>query len=71
VCDATDVGYYRDMVTIVRDRIQNLIAKGMTLQQIKAAKPTLDYDTRYGREAGSTERFVETVFRSLSDKKNK
>jgi len=69
VCDATDVGYYRDMVTIVRDRIQDLIAKGMTLAQIKAARPTLDYDTRYGGEPGSAQTFVETVFRSLSEKK--
>ena len=36
------------MVTIVRDRIQDLVAKGMTLAQVKAARPTLDYDGRYG-----------------------
>ena len=47
VCDSADVAYYRDMVTIIRDRIRDMIKKGMTLAQVKAAKPTLDYDTRY------------------------
>jgi glyoxylase-like metal-dependent hydrolase (beta-lactamase superfamily II) len=69
VCDATDVGYYRDMVTIIRDRIQNMKTKGMTLEQVKATRPTLDYDTRYGREPGSPEKFIEAVYRSLSTKK--
>jgi hypothetical protein len=40
----------------------------MTLQQIKAARPTFEYDGRYGREAGSTDRFVEAVYRSLTQK---
>lgn len=62
--DEADVSEYRDMVTIVRDRIQAMIAKKMTLQQIQAARPTLDYDVRYGEEAGRT--FVEQVYRSLS-----
>jgi cyclase len=42
VSDAGDLGYYRDMLIIVRDRIQNMIEKGMTLEQVKAAKPTMD-----------------------------
>ena len=61
LCDMADVAYYRDMVTIVRDRIDDLIKKGMTLEQVKAAKPTLDYDPRYG----SPDRFIEGVYRSL------
>ena len=44
LCDSADVAYYRDMVTIVRDRVQDMIKKGMTLEQVKAAKPTRDYD---------------------------
>ena len=62
---------YRDMVTIIRDRVQNMIQKGMTLAQVKAAKPTFEYDGRYGSASGSwtTDMFVEAVFRSLSDKK--
>ena len=69
--DAGDVGYYRDMMMIIRDRVQNMIDKGMTLAQVKAAKPTMDYDPEYGREPGVTARFVEAVYRSLREKKTK
>jgi glyoxylase-like metal-dependent hydrolase (beta-lactamase superfamily II) len=68
VSDFGDIAHYRDLVTIIRDRIQDMIKKGMTLQQVKAARPTLDYDARYGREPGSTDRFVEAVYRSLTGK---
>jgi glyoxylase-like metal-dependent hydrolase (beta-lactamase superfamily II) len=64
--DSGDVGYYRDMLIIIRDRIQNMIDKGMTLAQVKAAKPTMDYDPLYGRQAGVTARFVEAVYGSLT-----
>jgi glyoxylase-like metal-dependent hydrolase (beta-lactamase superfamily II) len=69
--DAADVAYYRDMATIIRDRIQALIKKDMTLEQVKAAKPTLDYDGIYGATTGpwTTDRFIEAVYRSLSQKK--
>ena len=69
--DAADVSLYRDMIIIIRDRIQDMIGKGMTLAQVKAAKPTLDYDPEYGRQPGSTSRFVEAVYRSLTEKKAK
>jgi glyoxylase-like metal-dependent hydrolase (beta-lactamase superfamily II) len=62
LCDEADVVEYRDMVTIVRDRIQELIRRGLTLEQVKAARPTLDYDGRYG----SSETFVEAVYRGLT-----
>jgi glyoxylase-like metal-dependent hydrolase (beta-lactamase superfamily II) len=67
LCDSADVAYYRDMVTIIRDRIQDMIKKGMTLEQVKAAKPTRDYDTRYGATSGfwTTDMFVEAVYKSL------
>jgi glyoxylase-like metal-dependent hydrolase (beta-lactamase superfamily II) len=68
VSDLTDLAYYRDMVTIVRDRIEDMRKKGMTLEQVKAAKPTLDYDPIYGKKPGSTDRFVEAAYRSLSQK---
>src|SRR6185295_8977335 len=51
------VGYHRDMLMIIRDRIQAMADKGMTLAQVKAAKPTMDYDPEYGREPGVTSRF--------------
>ena len=63
LCDESEVVEYRNMITIVRDRVQALIKKGMTLDQVKAAKPTLDYDVQYG----SGDAFVEGVFKSLSN----
>ena len=68
VADEMDVVEYRDMVTIVRDRIQHMIDQGMTLEQVKAARPTLDFDPRYGADTGpwTTAQFVETVYRDLS-----
>ena len=65
ISDAADVGYYRDMLIVIRDRIRSMVDKGMTLAQIKAAKPTMDFDPEYGREPGVTAHFVEAVYRSL------
>jgi len=69
--DEHDVLEYRDMVTIIRDRVQNMIKKGMTLAQVKDAKPTFEYDGRYGATTGpwTTDMFVEAVYKSLSGKK--
>ena len=61
ITDIADAAYYRDMVTIVRDRVQDMIKKGMSLNQVKAARPTRDYDPRYG----SPDAFVEAAYRSL------
>jgi len=71
LCDVADVVFYLEMVTIIRDRIQDMVNKGMTLEQVKAAKPTSDYDPRYGRDTGfwTTDMFVEAVYKSLSPKK--
>jgi cyclase len=68
VSDEHEVVEYRDMVVIVRDRIQALVKNGATLAQVKAARPTADYDPRYGATSGSwtTEMFVEAVYRSLT-----
>jgi glyoxylase-like metal-dependent hydrolase (beta-lactamase superfamily II) len=65
ICDVADAGYYRDMMIVIRDRVRDMIEKGMTLDQVKAAKPTMDYDPLFGREKGATARFVESVYRSL------
>jgi cyclase len=71
LCDEADLLEYRDMTTIIRDRIEDLIKKGRTLEQVKAAKPTLDYDARYGSDSGAwtTAMFVEAVYKDLSGKK--
>jgi glyoxylase-like metal-dependent hydrolase (beta-lactamase superfamily II) len=68
ISDSADVAYYRDMVTIIRDRVQDMVKKGMTLEQVKAAKLTADYDPRYGATTGTwtPDMFVESVYRSLA-----
>ena len=67
LCDSADVAYYRDMVTIVRDRVQDLLKKTMTLEQVKAAKVTQEYDGLYGKNPGWTpDMFVESIYKSLS-----
>lgn len=66
LCDESDVVEYRDMVWIVRDRIADLMKKGMTLAQIKAARPTRDYDAEYDSPAVPADVFVESVFASLT-----
>jgi glyoxylase-like metal-dependent hydrolase (beta-lactamase superfamily II) len=65
--DEMDVVEYRNMLTIVRDRIQALVAEGKTLAQVRATQPTLDYDARYGAPAGpaSPDAFVAAVYESL------
>jgi cyclase len=61
ICDEYDVLEYRDMVTIVRDRVQDAIKRGLSLEDVKKANFTIDFDSRYG----SGDNFVEAVYRSL------
>jgi cyclase len=70
ICDEFDVVEYRDMVTIVRDRVQTMLKRGMTLDQIKAARPTLDFEPRYGSTTGpwTTAMFIDAVYRNLGGK---
>lgn len=68
LCDESEVLEYRDMVTIIKERIEDMVKRGMTLDQVKAAKPTLDYDLHYGADTGpwTTAMFVEAVYRDVS-----
>jgi glyoxylase-like metal-dependent hydrolase (beta-lactamase superfamily II) len=70
VSDAADLATYHQMVYIIRDRLQDMIKRGMTLEQVKAARPTRDFDPIYGRTTGSwtTEMFVEAAYRSMTAK---
>jgi hypothetical protein len=65
--DTADVAAYRNMLTMIRDRVKDLKGKGMTLAQVKAARPTMDFDGRYGSTAGpwTTDMFIEAVYSSL------
>lgn len=68
IADEADVMEYRNMVTIVRDRIAEMIGRGMALEQVKSARPTFEYDGRFGATAGewTTDMFVEAAYRDLS-----
>ena len=63
VVDQFDLLGYRDMVTIVRDRVRDLQAAGMSLEQVKAANPARGYTRRYGEASANA--FVEAVYRTL------
>lgn len=71
ITDKHEVLEYRDMLVIIRDRIKDMVAKGMTLEQVRAAKPTLDYDPRFGADSGfwTTAQFVEAVYQDVSKAK--
>ena len=70
--DQFDVIEYRDMITIIRDRVRELVNAGRSLEQVKAARPALGYEGRYGNAGGdwTTEKFVEAVYRSLMKEKS-
>jgi hypothetical protein len=66
LADVADVGYYRDMVTIMRDRVATMKKRGMTLAAIQAARVTRDYDPRWGTNpAWTPAMFVEAIYRTL------
>jgi hypothetical protein len=67
VSDEADVVEYRDMVVIISERIADMVKKGMTLEQVKGARLTLDYDARYGADSGpwTTAMFVEAIYNEM------
>ena len=71
LADEHDLLEYRDMVTIIRDRIRQMIEQGMTLDQVRAARPAFEYEPRWGTQTGSwtTAMFVEAVYSSLKEDK--
>jgi glyoxylase-like metal-dependent hydrolase (beta-lactamase superfamily II) len=62
--DTADVAIYRNMVVVIRDRILDLKKQGMTLQQVRTAKPTLDFDGIYGMP----DKFIDAVYQTLGGK---
>ncbi len=71
IANESDVVEYRDMATIIRDRIQLMLSKNMTLQQVLASSVVLDYDGIYGTKTGpwTTEMFITAVYRDLAKTK--
>jgi glyoxylase-like metal-dependent hydrolase (beta-lactamase superfamily II) len=72
LADEHDLLEYRDMVVVIRDRVQKMIDKGMTLEQVRTARPTYEYESRWGADTGfwTTAMFVEAVYTSLKEDKN-
>jgi cyclase len=73
ICDASDLVEYRDMVTVIRDNVQDLVNNGKTLEQVKEADPAKAYRRRYGSDTGpwTTDMFIEAIFKSLTGRKEK
>jgi len=71
ISEQAEVVEYRDMVTVIRDVIQDMIKRGMTLEQVRAASPTKGYTRRYGSSSGpwTTNMFVDAVYKSLTAKR--
>jgi len=69
LCEQMDVVDYRDMVVIVRDAVWDMIKQNKTLDQIKAAHPAKPFETGYGAQEGSTNAFIESIYKSLTAKK--
>jgi glyoxylase-like metal-dependent hydrolase (beta-lactamase superfamily II) len=68
--DETDVANYRDMVTIIRDRIRAMVGKGLSLDQVKRARPTMDYDRLFeSRSEWTSDMFIEAIYRDLQRSK--
>jgi glyoxylase-like metal-dependent hydrolase (beta-lactamase superfamily II) len=67
LCDESEVVEYRDMVTIIRDYIAEMIKEGRSLQDVQKARPTQGYDVRYGADSGfwTTTQFVEAIYNEL------
>jgi glyoxylase-like metal-dependent hydrolase (beta-lactamase superfamily II) len=72
LCDQYDVVEYRDMVTIIRDRVRDLIKAGRSFAEVQAAQPAKGYMGRYGNQAGAptTDRFIEAIYRGLVKEKS-
>jgi glyoxylase-like metal-dependent hydrolase (beta-lactamase superfamily II) len=66
LADSADLAYYRDMVTIMRDRVRELRKRGLSLERIQQAGISRDYDPRFGRDAAWTPAmFIDAIFRTL------
>jgi cyclase len=69
LCEQMEVVDYRDMVVLVKDVVADMIKQNKTLDQIKASHPAAPYETRFGRQPGVTDSFIESIYKSLTAKK--
>ncbi len=71
ISNESEVVDYRDMLTIVRDRVRDMVKKNMTMAQMKAAHPTLEYDGVYSTKSLSGDMFVETIYNEFAKDRQK
>jgi glyoxylase-like metal-dependent hydrolase (beta-lactamase superfamily II) len=69
ISNQSDVVEYRDMATIVRDRVRDAMKAGKSLEQIKAARVTLEYDGLYSNPDYTGAMFAEAVYDDLKKDK--
>lgn len=69
LCDQAEVTGYRDMLTIIRDRVQDLMRRGKSLEEVTATRPSRDYDRRYSTPAWTGDMLVEAIYKSLGEHK--
>ena len=67
--DQGDLVQYRDMVNIIRDRVADLVQRGMSFEQVVAADPTLGWNRWYGSDTPpyTTERFLLALYAELGE----
>lgn len=68
ICEEVDVAEFRDMLAIIRDRVQDGIDRHQTLEQVKASRPSRDYDAQYSASQADADRLVESIYRSLAQR---
>jgi glyoxylase-like metal-dependent hydrolase (beta-lactamase superfamily II) len=70
MCDQSDVVHYKNVITIIRNRVQYYKDQGKSLQQVLALKPSGDYDERWGATSGpwTTQQFIEAIYKTLPAK---
>lgn len=64
VADRAQLTAFRDMLVTIRDRVHKLMAAGKSLAEIQAARPTAEFDARWGTEFINGKQLVETIYRS-------
>ena len=63
VADEADLVEYRDMVHIIRDRMRRMVVEdGLTLAQVRAARPVIGWEGRYARPEWTVDMFIEAVY---------
>jgi glyoxylase-like metal-dependent hydrolase (beta-lactamase superfamily II) len=61
-----DLKAYRDMLVTVATRVREGVQAKRSLEEVIAAKPTADFDARFGKGFLTPERFIEMVYKGMA-----